>query len=303
MPDLHRFTPSMSLHAQHSFDILLIKRNQAEARLPPEQGVGLARKIAADCACWLIENKHSDRQFMFCSDADVIFPDDYFSVQLQPKSSAATLAFTHIDGDDEQVNSATEIYQHSLNDYVAGLKAAGSSYAFHTIGSCLIINSRYYIGVRGFPKRSAAEDFYLLNKLQKLAAVEVLEKPCLHILARASERVPFGTGPAVKKIIHQQQAPALFYHPGCYRVLKQWLDYLQGVCEQGEFYQPDEELQALVKCFKLESMVAKIFSNHGEKNARSKALEDWFDAFKTLKLIHYLSDRHYPKQSQPAMSD
>ena len=88
----------------------------------------------------------------------------------------------------------------SLRYYVLGLHDAGSPYAFHTVGSTLAIHGEYYAKVRGFPKRLAAEDFYILNKLAKTGVIVRPTREPLRIRHRESERAPFGTGPAVRKI-------------------------------------------------------------------------------------------------------
>ena len=64
----------------------------------------------------------------------------------------------------------------SLRYYVAGMKYARSHLThFHTIGSTMAVRASYYAKVRGFPKREAGEDFYLLNKLAKVGTVLELE--------------------------------------------------------------------------------------------------------------------------------
>ncbi len=71
---------------------------------------------------------------------------------------------------------ATQLYELSLRYYVAGMKFARSPYAFHTIGSSMAVSPVHYARVRGFPKREAGEDFYLLNKLAKLGSVLELDR-------------------------------------------------------------------------------------------------------------------------------
>ncbi len=82
-----------------------------------------------------------------------------------------------------------------------------------------------YAGVRGYPKRSAGEDFYLLNKICKLAPIKRLLEPTLTIQARPSSRVPFGTGPALQRIVRSlAEDPSgngyLSYHPTCFRITR-----------------------------------------------------------------------------------
>lgn len=289
----------LSLHALGELDVLLVKRFNKGLRIPRKQGVGLARKIAADIAACLIVKGQAHTAAFFCSDADVIFPNDYFSAHLPAQASAGVFHFEHKNAGDHAVDLATHIYQRSLQHYVEGLQRAGSPYAFHTIGSCLLINSLAYLQVRGFPKRAGGEDFYLLNKLNKQAPVVELPQS-IAIRSRQSLRVPFGTGPAISRLMQAPEQQAIFYHPQCFDVLHQWLRFLNELAEYGSMERIDHEtamVQALAGHFDLTSTVAKLFHQHKTATARRKNLHDWFDAFKTLKLIHQLRDQAYPSLS------
>src|SRR5690606_17786041 len=95
---------------------------------------------------------------------------------------------------------ALVLYEISLRSYEYGLAYAGSPYAFQTLGSTLALNPAAYAKVRGFPKRLAGEDFYILNKLIKIGPIYLRNDRCLQIKDRPSQRVPFGTGTSVFKI-------------------------------------------------------------------------------------------------------
>ncbi|MCK5881974.1 MAG: hypothetical protein KAG18_08865, partial [Sinobacterium sp.] len=70
---------TLSLHDySDNLTILLIDRNSVPL-IPIKQGVGLARKIAGDIAAYFIDEAVIESKFFFSSDADVIFPDNYFS--------------------------------------------------------------------------------------------------------------------------------------------------------------------------------------------------------------------------------
>ena len=97
-------------------------------------------------------------------------------------------------------------------------------YGFTTIGSLITVNPEHYAKVRGFPKRDAAEDFYLLNKMAKVGAVRSIQAPIVEIEARLSTRVPFGTGPALAKILESGIEDYLFYHPMVFEELRAFLD-------------------------------------------------------------------------------
>lgn len=289
------------------YDILWVNRYISGLRIPSKKGVGLARKIACDMAAFLTKKQNIHTHQFFCSDADVIFPDNYFSTFLPVENSAGVLGFKHIAGENQHINSATQLYELSLQHYVNGLKRAGSAYAYHTIGSCLLLNADYYIKARGFPVRPAGEDFYLLNKLQKIAPVKVITETVIGIQSRLSNRVPFGTGPAVERLLQTHESP-IFYHPQSFTILGIWLDYLDHLAIAGSYEKPQHSEAKIQECllgldtlFDTGTAIGKLFANHKTIDARTTHLHQWFDGFKTLKTIHYLRNAHFPSLTMQAL--
>ena len=297
-------------------DILIVDRFST-ALIPLKQGVGLARKIITDIAAKLIIQQCISNHFIYSSDADVEFPLNYLSIisnfdiksNTKPEHSAIVFDFSHrdstvnhlSDSNKTSINTATQYYEASLHAYVEGLRTAGSPYAFHTIGSCLAIDCSCYIFARGFPKRAGGEDFYLLNKLNKLAPVKSVKKPCLHIASRCSHRVPFGTGPAVEKILDGYDK--LFYPAPCFELLKQWLvvldtlanfNQVEALINYIEQLDLNKDLQRLFEQLKTQQQALAFLKQHKPLVQRKKAYHDWFDGFKTLKAIHLFAET-YPK--------
>ena len=203
---------------------------------------------------------------------------------------------------------ATHLYELSLRYYVAGMKFADSPYAFHTIGSTMAVSAIHYAKVRGFPKREAGEDFYLLNKLAKVGTVLELdagaENEVIEIESRRSDRVPFGTGAAVNKItgFADQVGEFRFYDPAVFGLLKIWLESLPGIWRSGSAVLDisvfeDQELQALLtglKAIKTDKALEHAFRQSGSLEQFLRQMHTWFDAFRTLKLIHFLRDSCLP---------
>lgn len=267
--------------------------------LPIKQGVGLARKQGVDTALTLIANKLVTSDWICSTDADATLPNSYFQAlnSVKTTSIGACYDFYH-QCDDLEVHQANELYEQALRYYVAGLSYAGSSYNFFTIGSILAFQAKAYASVRGFPKRSAGEDFYLLNKLAKLGDIAHLKDHKIKLTARRSDRVPFGTGPAVNHIIelqHQQQEYC-YYHPQVFNVLKEVLlafhslfDYCHGV-EKWLAHLSTEAKESLLSV-DFVHFVAK--QNTTNKKQFYKQLDVWFDAFKTLKFIHFAKNNYW----------
>ena len=288
--------------------LLIVDRYSSDNTIADNEGVGLARKIGADIATSLI-NKGSIISPWICStDADAHLPNNYFSALPTSESKIAAICydFHHIDNQND-LSTATLLYEKALRYYVNGLKWAGSPYAFHTIGSTMAFHYRYYTNVRGVPKRSAGEDFYLLNKLAKQAAVINLTKASIAIEPRLSNRVPFGTGPAVEDImaLDDPTCDYLYYHPQLFIELKSCLIALSQLWHyKGNFNTWFGSLPEEVK-FGLEQLNINKLLIHLQSQSNSEAqyqdhTRQWFDAFRTLKFIHYLQDKFHPPM---ALSD
>ena len=280
-------------------DIWLLVVDRFTQAIDKEQGVGLARKIGADLSAYLISINRIKQQWICSSDADAHLPDDYFSALLSRHKKTVVCCFNFMHrSDDESVHQANFLYETALRYYVAGLQYAGSPYAFFTIGSTLAFKVEVYVQARGFPKKSAGEDFYLLNKLAKLGNVEFVKDVIIILEARTSQRVPFGTGPAVQKILDLQKSNQdyCYYHPDLFTLLKSTLNSFSNLWDYRNdlilwFQQlPIIISQALIE-IGFECFVEKQKCN--SKKQFDKQLVVWFDAFKTLKFIHSLRANHY----------
>lgn len=202
-------------------DLLIVDR--FSVGVPRKKAVGLARKIGVDCACILIDKSVVQSAWIHSTDADATLPVHYFSATstLGSEWVGGCYGFTHA-CKDTKIQQANEQYELSLRYYVAGLKYANSPYSFFTIGSILTFTAQAYANVRGFPKKSAGEDFYLLNKLAKIGKIACLSDVEISLKARVSDRVPFGTGPAVNKILQNEEQGGVYhyYHPDVFVHLK-----------------------------------------------------------------------------------
>ncbi|OUS09974.1 hypothetical protein A9Q90_02235 [Gammaproteobacteria bacterium 54_18_T64] len=288
-------------------DVLLIDRFSPTRQIPKKQGVGLARKIGADIILSLIDSGHINHPWIYTSDADAQLPSNYFSAldgainargKAQP--AAAIFPFKHL-CDDSAIGRATRLYEQRMAQYVDGLNRAGSPYAFQTIGSTIAASAVHYAQVRGFPKRSGGEDFYLLNKLAKTGPIYQLPGPQINIAARQSDRVPFGTGPAISQLLLEKDLDTaqIFYHPQIFIELKTWLDAMPMSQTR-----PLEELPLSTAARQALQAIGATRAIEAARNISTstqsfgKHLHTWFDAFKTLKFVHHLRDNGHPNLSR-----
>ncbi len=273
--------------------------------LSSKQGVGLARKIGCDLACHLIAKGQINSGWLHSTDADVCLPDDY--LQQTPQGEpypAAVYSFKHVPSSEEKnpaIHKATQLYEQAIGYYVDGLAYAASPYAYHCLGSCITVSAKAYAQVRGFPKRAAGEDFYLLNKLRKLGEIKQLEGKALEIESRLSQRAPFGTGPAVENIITQRYSADnyLYYHPDIFTELKILLKQFEDLFEQRRHLAQwldtlSPPSQKALETLGISTLFEHLDKHCSNKQDATKQILNWFDGFKTLKFIHLL-ERWYPK--------
>ena len=327
---IHWQSENIQLHrAQNQSAILLVDRFDKGPAVAAKQGVGMARKIAADIALQLIYQQQISEPWIYSTDADVILPDNYFNrsgsfveqglnkhrgtAQASPNNIAAyILDYQHIATSDQAINEATRLYEHRLNAYVDGLTLAGSPYAFQTLGSTLCIHANHYAMVRGFPKRAAGEDFYLLNKLRKTGLIVSLKTPTIQIESRISHRTPFGTGSSVDDILANDDPlqATIFYHPQLFVFLHDTLRWLEYLSTNDLILQKDKDWQEVINTYnewtkekkaKISEALTTINFNSGFihclNNSRdasqfTRQMDAWFDGFKTLKYLHALRDKN-----------
>ena len=290
--------------------LLLVDLEMLEGPTPVKQGVGRARRVGCDLALHLITQGQVSSQWICSGDADACWSDALFDQAWPGSASAVTLPFTHLPSDDHQLSEATRLYELRLHHYVLQLMAINSSYAFHTLGSACAFNAEAYAAVRGMPLRGAAEDFYTLNKLAKVAPVHRATGPMVTIEARTSSRVPFGTGPAVQKLT-ESAAPTdepIFYDARCVEALKQvhlllerWIstdsiEYINDLeLELGK--ELAEAIGAKLEQWHYQDAIAHIRQAATTVEKRRPHLVTWLDGFKTLQLIHAIRDAVHPNIS------
>ncbi len=353
-------------------DALVLVRNdsgcQATRPIPRQQGVGLARKLAADCLLELIVSGTVREPWLFSTDADARLPAGYFaSINNLPAGVVAlSLPFEHrlhgtiSENSDrgagkqgpQAIHTAQKFYDLRLHLYRVGIELINPAYAWTALGSALIVSAAAYAQVRGFPRRAAGEDFYLLNKLAKVGAIRTdttdrpVRKveadgvrnlsgvssngspgspcnplPVISLHSRFSDRVPFGTGPAVESLAalpdpHRQYG---FYHPELFLALAHWR---QGVCqwlvaetakmsisqhlqqhggEDSRAAEPGLVSDMLEKSLPVADFIDKLTRQHVNAQQRLRQFDEWLDAFRLLKAVHAL-ETLFPRLNLPALA-
>jgi hypothetical protein len=303
-------TAAASLGRLGNYDLLVIDRAAPGRWLPSDQGVGLARRIGMDIGLALYAQGRLGSAWLGCTDGDARLPSDYFAQNAATaprgvggtRRVALTLPFFHVAGGQADVDQATAIYELSLRYYTLGLASAGSAYAYESLGSSIVTLAEAYAEVRGFPRRQAGEDFYLLDKLAKVGTVHRPEREPILLRSRASSRVPFGTGARVAEIV-AEGGGLTTYHPRVFELLGLTHKALtRAVTSQREDAVTIELSRSLdagsvgAVASALEELqtfeaLREMFSASPAPAVRVRRLLTWFDALRTLRFIHLVEAR------------
>ncbi len=267
--------------------------------IPADEGVGGARKAGMDAALEYLGP--GDDALLICLDADTTVSKGFLKAVFEfyaanPDAVGAVAEFAHRGGADPRRRRAIALYELIMRYYVAGLSAAGSPYAYHSLGSAMNCRAGAYVKAGGMRRRNGGEDFYFMQALRKIGSIGRCSQARVYPSARPSDRVPFGTGPKVAEF-EKNQDKAVTYNPEIFLLLKKFLSSLsldalkkQRPC-QGS---PEKPVSAFLEKHGFPRTWEKILRNSRDSDqALRRSFHTWFDAFRTLKFIHFC-EREYP---------
>jgi hypothetical protein len=81
-------------------------------------------------------------------------------------------------------------------------------------------------------RQQGGEDFYFLQKVFAFGKVKELEQLHVYPMARFSDRIPFGTGPALQKIADEPDGEMKSYHFDAFLALKELFDLRHAFFKQ-----------------------------------------------------------------------
>lgn len=296
-------------------EIAVVDGTRCELLLGAKEGVGRARKMGADLALALFDEGRLRSPWLGSTDADAVLPESYFDVLAHTPNEGAALLFpyghTGGQGPEEEAMAWVEA---GFRYHVLGLASAGSPYAYHALGSAMAVHLVEYAAVRGFPNRQAGEDFYLLSKLARLAPLIRLRRPRILLRTRRSHRVPFGTGPALDRMLRTGAVTGV-HHPRCFSALRFALSRLEDGLRDEVFGQQaaihEPPLPEAPAEMKFAAQWAAIQFTAWERSFREcpsfrhrlGRLYERFDALSTLRFLHAVADHCPPVSSLTAAID
>ncbi|MBK7028982.1 MAG: hypothetical protein IPH45_07145 [Bacteroidales bacterium] len=165
-----------------------------------KHGIGWARKTLMD----LISGESEPEDIILSMDADTVFGCRYLETiltnfTLNPGINALSIPYYHPLTGDSKLDRAMLRYEIYMRSYAVNLWRINNPYCFTALGSAIALPVWAYRKIGGMTPKMSGEDFYFLQKLVKAGAILHWNEEKVLPAARLSERVYFGTGPALIK--------------------------------------------------------------------------------------------------------
>lgn len=277
---------------------------------PSGWGVGMARKTGMDEAVRRFDALGNTEGVILSLDADCTVGGNYFaevygSLMKVRDRSGCSICFEHpLRGDDfpPEVYRSVVLYELHLRYYFRALLRTGYPHVHHTVGSAIAVKAVSYVRSGGMNRRQAGEDFYFVQKLVQAGGFFNLNTTIVYPSPRVSYRVPFGTGPAVAKMLNKKDDDFLSYNPSAFAELE-WLfgrtRDLYGLDDRelGSFY---DRLPGGLKNFigpeEWLSKINEIRNNTSAPESFLKRFYSWFNMFKVVKYLNFVHNGQLDKR-------
>jgi len=270
-------------------------------------GAGLARKKGMDEAVRRFNLLEKPDGVIVSLDADTLVPPNYL-LEIEryfnnnPQKIGATIAFEHQKvGLEKKQLEGINLYEEYLKYYKEALDFTGYPYSMFTVGSAFAVRALAYVKRGGMNRRQAGEDFYFLQNLVQIGEVGEITNTKVFPSARLSDRVPFGTGPILRKWMNGEEDLTLTYNFKAFEDLRQVFmarDKFFHV-EKKEFFSLINELNEPIKEFVIHN---NFWDELEDLNNNCATLETFqnrffqkFNAFKILKYLNFAHDNYYKK--------
>ena len=252
-------------------------------------GVGWARKTGMDA----ISKTAGAGDIIVSLDADTTFRDNYFSTIVEnfsshPDAVALAVPYFHELVKDEAASRAILRYEIYMRYYSLNLWRIGSPYSFTALGSAMALPVWAYRAIGGMTPKMSGEDFYFLQKLRKYGKMIFTNPEKVYPAARFSDRVYFGTGPAMIKGSHGDWASYPVYSLHGFDEIRMTTDLF------GAFFQKTEPTPVVVFLSNLlneEDPFQSLRENFKDPETFTRACHEKFDGLRILQYLRYRQNK------------
>lgn len=176
------------------------KSSKGRGWIGRKHGVGWARKVAMDAA----DKKANPDDIIISVDADTYYTPEYFSAVVSsisrfPGAAGLSVPYYHQLTGNDVADRCILRYEVYMRNYALNMLLIKNPYCFSAIGSGMACTAEMYRKVRGLSPKMSGEDFYFVQKLRKSGNIIIDCDEVVYPASRFSDRVYFGTGPAMIK--------------------------------------------------------------------------------------------------------
>jgi glycosyltransferase involved in cell wall biosynthesis len=289
------------LNRSERFKVHILKFDQLPDKFA---GVGLARKIGMDEALHRFNTLNTPSGLMVGFDADSTVAPNYFTeldrlFRSKPKTNACSIRFEHpVTGRDHPSEIYRNIieYELHLRYFVAALRYAQFPFAYHTIGSAFAVRADIYAAQGGMNKKKAGEDFYFLQKIIPLGNYEELNTTCVSPSPRISDRVPFGTGAAVKKMMETGSEEYFTYSLETFEIIKEFIVSIPEFYSSAQTIRFHPSLEEFLRTNLFKDALLEIKNNSCDRSSFRNRFFLWFNAFRVMKFLNFAHENNFQRQ-------
>lgn len=193
---------------------ILDRSSRGKGWPPKAHGIGVARKLLMD----YISSVAGNNDIIISMDADTVFDPNYFAsvaenLHLNPSASALAIPYYHKLTYHSELDRAMLRYEIYMRAFAINMWRIQSPYCFTALGSAIAIPVWAYKATGGMTPKLSGEDFYFLQKIVKTGRLLHWNGEMVYPAARLSDRVFFGTGPALIKGIDGDWTSYPVYSP------------------------------------------------------------------------------------------
>jgi glycosyltransferase involved in cell wall biosynthesis len=179
---------------------LIDKSSKGKGWIGKNHGVGWARKTIMD----EIVLEAEDNDIIISLDADTTFGPEYFAsviknFQKNNDAVAMSVPYYHKLTGVEDVDRSILRYEIYMRNYSINMWNIGSPFNYTALGSAIATPVWAFKAIGRMTPKMSGEDFYFLQKLRKFGRILLWNSEKVFPAARFSDRVYFGTGPAMIK--------------------------------------------------------------------------------------------------------
>ena len=283
----------------HHYDFLtlhVLDRTSSGKGWPKgKTGVGHARRVLFDSILSVSEPD----DLLVSMDADTMVESNYLqsvadNFSKHPEMSALAVPYYHrLDPKDETATRAMLRYEIYMRNYAINLLKINSPYGFTALGSAIVMRAKALRKIGNITPLQSGEDFYLVQKFCKMGGLRLFNSECVFPACRYSDRVPFGTGPAMKQGAQGIWDSYPIYHHSFFEPINEAYRHLEDLYKG--LFNDNDFLAFLQKDNTQEEIWATIRHNVSDFPHFVKAFHQKADG---LRILQYARQKH-AKHSYP----